>query len=106
MKRKIIVLYAKPYCVTDEKTGEINEGISVSYYSGETLEPLKCDGSVGKRPSKASLPLELLDKVSVAPAMYEGHFDFDVDSKGKEVLKMLDLNFVSEISVVSKQQTK
>lgn len=103
MKKKIIVFYAKPYCVVDEKTGEINEGISVSYYGSDSFDPTSSDGAVGKRPSKASLPLELKEKLKIAPGVYEGVFEFEVDSKGKEFLKLQDLEFISEITVALKQ---
>lgn len=103
MKKKIILFYAKPYCVTDEKTGEVNEGISVSYYGTDCFDPVSCDGAVGRRASKASLSLELREKIPVAPAIYEGIFEFEVDSKGKEFVKLQDLNFLSEIAVSMKQ---
>lgn len=101
MKQKIIFLYAKEYCVTDESTNKKIEGITSYYLFSDDLKPVfGTDGSLGLRPAKANLATNKLSKLSKVPAIYDGTFEMAVDSNGKPTLKLIDVDFVEEFVAI------
>lgn len=97
MKMPIILLYAGAYEFVDEKSGEVKRGVSCSYYMNTRLESAEViNGVVGLRPSKASFDPLMLQKVYKAPAIYDAEFEMTVDSKGKTILKIVDMDYVSD----------
>lgn len=107
MKQKIILLYANPYSITDEKTGEIKKGITCNYYFNTSLSSMRNeDGSVGQRPAKCSVPYTCQPKMSFAPAIYDAEFDMKIGSDGKPVLTIIDLDFVEKLQLVSESNVK
>lgn len=106
MKQKIILLFANYYKMVDERTGVVTEGITSNYYFNTELKPVGNDnGAVGTRPAKGGIPLGLLGKITVAPAIYEATFDMSIGSDGKPVLKIADLEYVEDISIVPSSST-
>ena len=101
MKAQIIVLYAGQYSMTDERTGTINEGTSVSYYFNTDLSAVdNTDGTKGMRPAKSTCEFLLMGKIKKAPALYEAEFDMKIGSDGKPVLKIMDLELKEEIRML------
>lgn len=98
MRYRIILLYAGQYSIPDEVTGVINAGVSCSFYMNTDLVPRdNKDGTKGLRPSKGSIDFNLMKKIKRAPAVYDAEFEMMADSKGKTVLKIQDLDYVSDI---------
>lgn len=109
MELKIILLYAGQYQITDETTGEIKQGVTCNFYFNTDLraEDNK-NGSKGTRPAKGSIDFQLMKKIKSAPALYNAKFEMSIGSDGKPVLKILDLDYVSDIfiGVVSEKQSE
>ena len=42
----------------------------------------------------------LMAKIKTAPALYNAKFEMNIGSDGKPVLKIQDLEFISEISMI------
>lgn len=107
MELQIILLYAGQYQITDETTGEIKQGVTCNYYFNTDLraEDNK-NGTKGTRPAKGSIDFLLMRKIKSAPALYDAKFEMSVGSDGKPVLKIVDLDYVSDIfiGIVSDQQ--
>ena len=100
MKMQIILLYAGQYQITDETTGEIKQGVTCNYYFNTDLhaEDNK-NGSKGTRPAKGSIDFGLMSKITSAPGLYDAEFEMNVGSDGKPVLKILDLDYVSDVVI-------
>lgn len=97
----IILLYAAPYTLTDERTGEIKKGVTCNYYFNVDLEAVdNTNGSVGTRPAKSSMDYACMAKVYKAPALYEADFEMSIGSDMKPVLKIRDLHFKSRIGML------
>ena len=94
---KGIVLHANPWSLEDERTGQRREGVSLEYVMTDNLKPLvNEDGSLGYRHVKESIAISKLSKVEKVPGIYEFTYGFSV-SKGKPVMKLQDIEFVSEV---------
>lgn len=92
---KVLVLNAKTYRVEDEKTGQVIEGVSVWYLNpnSKTIE--------GITPMKLSIPSDqkiLTAKVlGQAPGVFNFEFDIMPGKGNKAVMKLSDLDFISEL---------
>jgi hypothetical protein len=87
--------------MVDERTGQINEGLSIRYYGADNLDPTEEGDAKGLQTSKDSLPISFANKVRFAPAIYELTFGVRVAADGKTQLKIADINFVSAIKLVA-----
>lgn len=101
MKQKIILLFANPWSMADEDTGEIREGVSVYYFiNWELTSEQNRDGSFGSQPAKSSAPFDVLQKIKSAPAVYEATFVLKTDRKtGKGVLNIDDLDYLYDVEI-------
>ena len=107
MKMPIIVLFANSYAIADEKTGEINSGVSVSYYFNTEFSATdNSDGSRGMRPAKSSCDVSVMKKIQKAPALYDAEFEMKIGSDMKPVLKILDLDLLEEVRIVPLSKIK
>lgn len=98
MEQKIIVLFASPYRIIDERTGEINQGVSVSYILNADLKPESgANGSMGVKPAKASLDVLELPELIKAPAFYKGTFHMKVGSNNKPELTLSKVKYIGEV---------
>lgn len=102
MKFRIFLFYSGIVDMkADPKEGrDAINGISMEYLfygeHGEQVEPtVSADGVSGTRRGKSFLNPDKLHKVSYVPGIYDGTFEMTVDSKGKPVLKLLDVDFVA-----------
>ena len=106
MKSQIILLYAGQYQIADEKTGEVNQGVTCNYYFNTNLTAEdNTNGTKGTRPAKGNLDYYLMSKIVKAPALYDAEFQMSIGSDMKPVLKIIDLDFIDEVQIlpVSKQ---
>lgn len=101
MTQQIILLYAGQYQIADERTGEINQGVTCNYYFNTVLaaEDNK-NGTKGTRPAKGTLDFSLMSKIIKAPALYDAQFEMSIGSDMKPVLKIVDLDFIDEVQIV------
>lgn len=98
MKQQIILLYAGQYQILEEKTGEIKSGVTMNYYFNvDLVAEDNTNGTKGTRPAKSSADYDLMNKVVKAPGLYDAEFSMNIGSDGKPVLKICDLDFISEI---------
>lgn len=95
LKSKCILLYSRPYRMVDEKTGQVNEGISMQYLTSDNLNPVSDKDSKGIKSAKDSLPLAFAEKITEVPALYELSFSMSVNAQGKPQMKVTDVNFIS-----------
>ncbi|MGN0347670.1 MAG: hypothetical protein ACI4DU_10360 [Lachnospiraceae bacterium] len=96
MKQNIIILYARPWSLTDEATGTTREGCSIFYLSTDNLKPCQSEQDMGIAPTKQSISVELSKKLKSVPGIYDATFDLR-NSKQQLVLSVTDFDFISEI---------
>lgn len=106
-KAKILVLFANAYDMTDDK-GKRVCGCSVHYlFWGEDGEQLATvvdfdsEKPVGVQRAKCSAAKELRNKISAAPAIYEGTFTMSVGGDGKPTLKLIDVAYLSNVAMTA-----
>lgn len=56
--------------------------------------------NIGMQRGKGWLDYNMRDKVRIAPAIYEGTFEMHVDSKGKSMLRLVDVAYKSHVRFV------
>lgn len=96
---KIVLLYANEYSMADERTGVINEGISVNYICADSLSPHRTSKqTAGYKPAKGSLPTAARAKITSVPGIYEAETDISINKDGNPVIKLKDVDFVSEVA--------
>lgn len=96
-KTKIVLLYASKYAMPGDN-GTTNSGVSTAYLYGDNLAPtMSPDGSLGQRPAKASLPIGCWENVKQVPGIYDGTFTMAISKDGKPTLKLVDLQYCSEV---------
>ena len=98
-KIKILVMYANEYDVDG------NKGTTINYFffgeNGEMLKPqFAPNGQVGYQRAKVSLPWDKRAKIIKAPAIYDAELEMSVGSDGKPVMKVVNLDFVGDVSFV------
>lgn len=83
IKQTVIVLSVSRYQMTNETTGEINEGTTVRFIYSDNMVPSTQDDNLkGYRPGKASLPYADYEKFPEAPALYNCDVTLKVGSDG------------------------
>ena len=111
-KQQYLFLSAQSYRMTDENTGEIREGISLSYVPDNNLSPYEdpepaSRGQVarGKKVAKLSLPIGKLEKLNAFPGLYDVTLEFSVVAN-KQQVRPKDIDFVSAVELVQSEKTK
>ncbi|WP_077612754.1 hypothetical protein [Clostridium sp. Marseille-P2415] len=100
MRMQIILLYAGQYDMTDER-GQRVAGTSVNYYFNTNLVAEdNVNGTKGTRPAKSSCEFGVMAKIKRAPALYDAEFSMSIGSDGKPVLKIMDLDYISDVEIV------
>lgn len=115
MDQLILVMYSNLVDIPEKLTGDdphgaIN-GLSLEFFfygaNGEMVASrISAGGVSGMRRGKGFLSPELSNKVSYVPGIYNGTFEMNVDSKGKSVLKLLDIDFVAKASITVLEDEK
>ncbi len=94
---RALVLFANPWAMDDERTGQRREGITIEYVMTDNLKPvLNEDGSMGFRHVKESLSIDKMPQVKKVPAYYDMQYTMSV-VKGKPVMKLQNISFVAEV---------
>ena len=102
MKSKIIVLYARPWAMVDEATGESRSGVSIQYVMTDSLAPAVETDDKGNEVSKGvqvvkeSITVECAAGIVEAPGYYEAEFTMKAQG-GKNVLHVCGLKFLSPL---------
>ena len=95
MEQKIIIIYANPWALTDEKTGQQRSGVSIQYINGEKLDPVNNEnGSAGYSVLKESIPADKVNKLRAVPGVYTATMGLSARG-GKNVLSVQDIDFVA-----------
>lgn len=98
-KVKAIVTFAVPWRMEDEINGTVREGVSVHYLMTEKLTPLTNeDGSMGYRQVQESVNIQNSKNIVKVPGIYEMKYGYTI-RRGKPILKLQELKFVSEVNV-------
>lgn len=101
VEMQIILLYAGQYDIPDERGGQNNRGTSISYYFNTNLVAEdNVNGTKGTRPAKSTCDFNLMSKVVKAPALYNASFDMAIGSDLKPVLKICDVDYVSDVEII------
>ena len=102
-KADIMIFYANAFDSRGEDGSAIN-GCTVHYmFWGENGTALVGQSEpdvkkpVGMQRGKSWVDYEIRNKIRIAPAIYQGTFKMDVDSKGKPVLKLVDVAYKSNV---------
>lgn len=98
MEQTIIILYARPWALVDERTNQPRSGVSVQYVAGDSLAP-KMDSSTNERGysiCKESITNEMAAKLDNVPGVYSASFAMRA-KQGKNVLSLSDIHFVSDL---------
>ncbi|WP_320990598.1 hypothetical protein [Hungatella sp.] len=99
MKMQIILLYAGQYDMDGDRGGRV-QGTSISYYFNvDLVAEDNVNGTKGTRPAKSTCEYQLMGKVKKAPALYDAEFSMSIGSDGKPVLKIIDVDYVSDIQI-------
>ena len=105
-KQQYLILSADTYKIADEKTGVVNEGISIWYIPDNELNPSidetalsRGQSSMGIKPVKMSLPLDLLNKINVLPAIYDVTLKM-VSVQMKQQIRPVDIDYVATVKLV------
>ena len=94
MKDVILLMSANPYSIVDDRTGVVNEGISIAYcMTPDMLPHAEESGFQGYRVLKGSIPKGDMTKFVQTPGFYEAEFAVKPDSSGKAVLKPISLEY-------------
>lgn len=102
-KADIMIFYANAFDSRGEDGSAIN-GCTVHYmFWGENGTALVGQSEpdvkkpVGMQRGKSWVDYHIRNKIRIAPAIYEGTFKMDVDSKGKPTLKLVDVAYKSNV---------
>lgn len=103
METKIIVLYARPWSMVDESTGQPRTGITIQYLTTDSLAPHSSDDQTefGYQPCKISIPSDKAAKLVSVPGLYNAKLELRA-SKGQNILGVADLDFISDFAVSKK----
>lgn len=90
-----MINFAKAYRVAEG--GTTNEGITINYLMTDSLRPFEdeTNGSQGYKSTKASIPLEVADKLVAVPGIYKLSCTLGVNSQNQAQLKPFDVEFKS-----------
>ena len=95
---KAIILHARTYNFTDDRTNKQISGLKMSYILTDELEPLKIDDNErGYSVAEASLPIEIAAKISAIPGVYDIKFISTPNAKKQIVQKPVDLTYICTV---------
>lgn len=95
---KIILLYANEYSMADEKTGEVNEGISVNYLCTSDLNPYReSKQTAGYKPAKGVIPVAERDNLIGVPGIYEAETHISIDRDGRPIIRLKGVTYVADV---------
>ena len=104
-QQQYLILSADTYSIRDEETKELNEGISIWYIPDNDIQPSvnpsssRGQASMGIKPVKMSLPLELVGKLQSVPGIYNVTLRMTAVLM-KQQIRPVDIDFVSSVKLV------
>lgn len=103
-KFRILLMFSSEIDIPARDGKDALQGLSAEYYffgeHGEQVESrLSADGVSGTRRGKVFMNLDVKRKVSYVPGIYDGVFEMNIGADGKPVLKLVDIDFVSKVSI-------
>lgn len=100
MDSQIIILFARPYNLIDQNTGEHKQGVSVHYIDSSSSFNDPQNG-YGCPIFKSSLPVEVMNSITSIPGVYTPVFSTYM-SKGMRCSKLTDVSLVGDVSLWKK----
>ena len=104
IKTRLLVLFAGSYSIEDEKTGILNEGISLDVVFTDNLEPVEDESAIargeiarGNRIDKQKIPYSLKDKIAAVPGIYDCNLTMKTGSDRNTKITITDIEFVGLI---------
>ena len=104
-KQQYLVLSAQTYRIEDEKTGRINEGISIRYITDNSLTQVKDEtrsdsGNIllGRKVAKTSMPLDAIHKLKQLPCLYDVTLEMSIVAD-KQQIRVKDMEFISTVEL-------
>jgi hypothetical protein len=97
---KILVTFANVWKMDSGSTG-----CTVNYFmfgeNGELMQSRNdlSGGPVGQQRAKCSLDVNMRQKISFVPGIYDAMMSYKIGSDGKPVLTIEDLDFVSPVEI-------
>ena len=112
-KEEYMILSALEYQITDEDTGEINEGISIWCLPQTDLEPFEDTfnsragfmNPKGYKPMKINIPREKRDIFISVPGIYEVSYTMTV-ANNRPTPRIMDMKFKREIKIKEEPEIK
>ncbi len=89
----VLVLYTRPYRIVDQKTGQVNEGVSMYYIGTDSMASAADEYSKGYKSIKENLPADFAERFTAVPAYYKAKLTMSSNSEGKATLKMNDITY-------------
>lgn len=107
MQTTMTLLSSQPYRIVNDKSGEINEGLTLFFYGSDKFSPKEQERgqfiAKGSKPIKANLSIEMQSKVKAAPGLYEVEIEMASAADLKAQMKVVDINFIGEIELKIKK---
>jgi hypothetical protein len=104
-KQQYLVLSAQTYRIEDEKTKQVNEGVSIRYIPDDNLDPTKderqsANGNYlfGKKVAKASLPVGYIEKFQYLPGLYDVTLEMTIVAD-KQQIRVKDMELISTVKL-------
>ena len=95
MKTNVIVLWARPWSMEDEK-GNQRAGVSIQYVMSDELRPTETDDDFGYQVIKESVSVECGNSLANVPGVYEAELEMKAQG-GKNVLHICGLKYVEDV---------
>ncbi len=92
-KSNVIILYSRPFEMEDERTRQINRGVSVQYLMTDKLLPQHTDQDKGLKVNKGSIDFLKQANLIKVPGIYEASFGMKTNGNGKPELVITDIDF-------------
>lgn len=97
MNGQILILYARPYDLVDESTGERKTGVSI-HYVDSTSSFNDSQNGYGSPIYKSSLPPEAMTNITSIPGIYSPTFSTYM-AKGQRCSKLVSAELLEGVSL-------
>lgn len=91
---KYEVIYANKFQFTNENTGQLVQGVSVTYLPND---PIQAENSRGKQPLKLSTKFDQWSNIEQVPGVYEMDFGMKAGKGGKPEMTLEGLKYASPV---------
>lgn len=92
---KVLVTGIKTYNFTNKETGQVVQGMKVSFLNGQ---PTTAQSEVGYLPMQSSLSLECAKDFKEIPGIYEANYELVAGKGNKATLAITGFEFVKAVS--------